>query len=63
MLPVINSIILQAITPAEKVLGKFTCHKLKNMDSWNDWETGERKQLNQFNDLQIFGEDMMRPLE
>ena len=33
------------------------------MDTWNDWEAGERKQLNQFQDLQMFGKDMARPLE
>ena len=33
------------------------------MDTWNDWEADERKQLNQFHDLQMFGEDMARPLE
>ena len=63
MLTVINYITSQAITPAEQALGKFTRRKLKNMDTWNDWEAGERKQLNQFHDLQMFGEDMTRPLE
>ena len=57
------SITSQAITPAEQALGKFTRRKLKNMDTWNNWEAGERKQLNQFNDLQMFGESMARPLE
>ena len=33
------------------------------MDTWNDSEDGERKQLNQFHDLQMFGEHMARPLE
>ena len=46
MLTVINSITSQAITPAEKALDKFTRHDLKNMDTWNNWEAGERKQLN-----------------
>ena len=46
ILTVINSITSQAITPAEQVLGKFTRCKLKNIDTWNDWELGERKQLN-----------------
>ena len=63
MLTIINSITLQAITPAEQALGKFTRRKLKNMDTWNDWQAGERKQLNQFHDLQMFGEHMARPLE
>ena len=63
MLIVINSIPSQAITPTEQALGKFTCRKLKNMVTLNDWELGERKQLNQFHDLQMFGKDMARPLE
>ena len=33
MLTVINSITSQAITPAEQALGKFTRHKLKNIDT------------------------------
>ena len=33
------------------------------MDTWDGWETGEHKQLNQFHDLQMFGKDMTRPLE
>ena len=43
---VINSITSQAITPDEQALRKFTCCKLKNMDTWKDWIAGERKQLN-----------------
>ena len=39
---VINSITSQAINPAEQVLGKFTRCKLKNMDTWSDWEAAER---------------------
>ena len=61
MLTVINSITSQAITPAEQALGKFTCRKLKNMDTWNDWEAGERKQLTQFHDLQMFGAPVVMP--
>ena len=63
MLTVIDSITSQAITPVEQALGKFTRCKLKNMDTWSDWEAGERKQLNQFHDLQMFGDDIERPLE
>ena len=33
------------------------------MDTWNDLEAGERKQVNQLHDLQMFGKDMARPLE
>ena len=63
ILAVINSITSQATTPAEQALGKFTRRKLKTMDTWNVWEAGERKQLNQFHALQMFGEHMARPLE
>ena len=63
MLTVINSITLQAITPAEQALGMFTCRKLKNMDILSDCEAGEHKQLNQFHDLQMFGDDIERPLD
>ena len=61
MLTVINSITFEAITPAEQALGKFTCRKLKTMDTWSDWEKDERKQLNQCHNLQMFGEHMARP--
>ena len=36
ILTVINSITLQAITPAEQGLDKFTSRKLKNMDTQNN---------------------------
>ena len=63
ILTVINSITSQEITLAEQALGKFTCRKLKTMDTWNQWQAGERKKLDQFHDLQMFGDDMARPLE
>ena len=63
MLTVINSITSQAFTPAEQALGKFTCRKLKNMDTLSDWEAGGRKQLNQFHGLQMFGKEIVRPLK
>ena len=47
----INYITLQAITPGEQALGKFTRRKLKNMDTRDDWVAGEQKQLNQFYNL------------
>ena len=63
ILTVINSISSQAITPIEQAFGKFTHCKLKNMDTWNNWESSKQKELNQFHDLQMFGEDIARPLE
>ena len=58
---VINSVTSQAITPAKQALGKFTCRKLKNTDTWYEWVAVERKQLNQFYDLQMFGKSILRP--
>ena len=63
MLKVINLILSQANNPAEQALGKFTSRNLKNIDTWNNWEAGERKQLNQFHDLQMFCENMAHPLK
>ena len=63
ILTIINSVTSQAITLAELALGKFTYCKLKNMDTWNDWEACENKQLNQYHDLQMFGENMVCPDE
>ena len=31
------------------------------MDTWDKREAGERKQLNQFRDLQMYGEPVVRP--
>ena len=39
---IINLITSQVITPAKQALEKFTRRKLKNMDTWNDWEACER---------------------
>ena len=60
---VINSITSQSVAPAQQVLGKFTRRKLKNMNTWKVWYAGEKKQLNQFHDLQMFGPSIERPLE
>ena len=57
----INSITSDAITPAEQALGSFTRHRLKPLPTWPQWEAGERKQLDQFYDLQMFGLPIMRP--
>jgi len=57
----INAIQSKSTTPAEQALGHFTRRKLKGLDTWNDWEAGERKQLTQFHDLQMFGAPVMMP--
>ena len=59
---VISSIASQSITPDEQALGKFTCRKLNTCtDIWDQWKAGERKQLNQFHDLEMFGVPVLRP--
>ena len=37
--------------------------KLKIMDIWDEWLAGERKQLNQFHNLQMFGKPILRPFD
>ena len=60
---VVNSITLKAITLDEPALGEFSRCKLMNMDTWKDWIAGKQEQLNQFHDLQIFGEAILCPTQ
>ena len=59
----INVIRSKAVTPAEQPIGHFTRRELKQLSTWRDWEYGERKQLNQFLDLQMYGEPIVRPTD
>ena len=59
----INAIRSKAVTPAEQALAHFTRRKLKHSSTWQDWESGERKQLNQFQDLQMYGEPIIKPTD
>jgi hypothetical protein len=59
----IKAIQLKATTSEEQALGHFSRRKLKRLTTWNEWEAGERKQLNQFCDLQMFGEPILPPKE
>ena len=61
ILTVINAINSKATTPEEQAIGHFTRRKLKKLSTWNEWEAGERKQLDQFTDLQMFGEPIIPP--
>ena len=58
---VIDAIRSKAVTRDEQALGHFTCRKLKQLSTWRDWEFGERKQLNQFQDLRMYGEPVVKP--
>ena len=51
----VHAIQSNSITPTEQALGRFTRRKLKTLDTWDQWLAGERKQLNQFHDLDMFG--------
>ena len=58
---VINAIQSQATTPEEQALGYFTRKKLKRLDTWHLWREGEKKQLNQFEALGMYGKPIMIP--
>lgn len=57
----IKAIQSQAITPVEQALGRFTCHKLKSLTTWDEWRAGEHKQLDHFHDLKMYGQPMPKP--
>ena len=42
-------------TQEEQALGFFTCKKLKTLSTLEMWHQGEIEQLDQFEDLQMFG--------
>ena len=44
----INTLTSDAITPEEGALGYFTRKKLQGLSTWNEWKSGEKKQINQF---------------
>ena len=52
----INTLSSDAITPEEAALGTFTRKRLKLLSTWEDWKLGEHKQLNQFEQQEMFGE-------
>ena len=58
---IINAIQSKSTTQAEQALGHFTRKKLKLLTTWKEWEAGERKQLDQFEALQMYGEPILPP--
>ena len=58
---VIYAIQSQATTNEEQALGYFTRRKLKSLSTWPEWLAGERKQLNQFDDLGMYGTPIDKP--
>ena len=59
----IDAIRSSATTSEEQALGFFTRRKLKKLTTWGEWQQGETKQLNQFYDLQMFGEPILPPVD
>ena len=55
----INAIQSKETTPEEQALGYFTRRKLKTLNTWNEWKSGETQQIDQFTDLQMFGEPVL----
>jgi len=58
---VIQAIQSQAITPAEQAIGRFTRRKLCTLSTWEQWRSGEHKQLDRFHDLKMYGEPVRKP--
>lgn len=50
-----------AITPEEQALGHFTRRKLRTLSTWPEWQAGEFKQLDQFEELGMYGEPCRAP--
>ena len=55
----INALQSKEMTAQEQALGFYTRNKLKSLDTWELWHQGETKQLNQFEDLQMFGKPLL----
>ena len=50
----INTISSDHMTPEEEALGFFTRKRLKKLSTWEEWEKGEHKQLDQFEEQGMF---------
>ena len=57
----INAIRSNATTPEELSLGRFTQFKLKRLSTWDKWQAGERKQLDQFDRQGLYGAPVSKP--
>jgi len=53
---VVNTLNSSMMTPEEEALGHFTRKRLQKLSTWDEWEKGEHKQLNQFEQQQMFGD-------
>ena len=57
----INAISSAAIAAEEEATGKFTQYKFKKLSTWGEWKAGEKKQLDQFHQLQMYGKPIKCP--
>ena len=57
----VNAMSSQAIAAEEASIGNFTRRKLKKLSAWPLWEAGEHKQLNHFENLQMYGKPVAKP--
>ena len=51
----INTLSSNSMTPEEEKLGTFTRSKLKRLSTWQEWAKAERKQIDRFHDLGMYG--------
>ena len=58
---VINAICSNATTPEELSLRRFTRFKLKRLSTWDEWQAGEHKQLDQFDRQGLYGAPVPKP--
>ena len=47
-----------SITPENTTISHFTQQKLKKLSTWNEWNKGKHKQLDQFYDQKIFSDSI-----
>lgn len=57
----IHAVLPDATTPEESSPGHFTCFKLKPLSTFDEWQAGERKQLDQFNGQRLYGDHANTP--
>ena len=57
----INAIRSDATTREELSFERFTRFKLKRLSTWNEWQAGERKQLDQLDRQGLYGSPVSKP--
>ena len=57
----INNLKSSAMTSEEEAFGYFTCKKLNNLNNWDKWKAGDKKQIDQFTMQGMFG-DPIHPI-